>query len=52
MFVGESALDYGGPRREFFRLLASDAAQSLFVGNDGMKFFYLDPTALQVSMCA
>ena len=39
-FVGEGAVDYGGPRREFFRMLASDAAKSFFVGNDFMKFFF------------
>ena len=27
-FVGEGAVDAGGPRREFFRLLASSAADS------------------------
>ena len=41
-------MDYGGPRREFLRLLASDAAQSLLVGNYAMKFFYLDSTAFKV----
>ena len=43
-------MDYGGPRREFLRLLASDAAQSLLVGNYAMKFFYLDSTAFKVHM--
>ena len=45
-FVGEGAVDYG---REFFRLLVYDAAKSLFIGNDFVKFFSMDTTALQVS---
>ena len=49
-FVGEGAVDYGGPRREFFRILASDAAKSFFVGNDFMKFFSMDATAFQVGL--
>ncbi len=41
-------MDLGGPKREFFRLLMSEAANSLLVGKSNMKFFYLDATALQV----
>ena len=44
-------MDYGGPRREFFRLLASEAAESFFIGNDFMKFFSMNATALQVCFC-
>ena len=34
-FVGEGAVDYGGPKKEFFRLLALEAAESFF-------FFFLE----------
>lgn len=48
-FVGEGAVDYGGPRREFFRLLASEAATKLLHGNDFRKFFLMNATAFQVT---
>ena len=47
-FVGEGAIDYGGPRREFFRLLAAKASKSMFIGSDDMMFFSMDTAALQV----
>ena len=48
-FVGEGAIDYGGPRREvFFRVLAAKASISMFIGSDNMKFFSMDTAALQV----
>lgn len=47
-FVGEGAVYYGGPRREFFRMLASETADSFFCGNDIMKFFCMNATSLQV----
>ena len=31
--MGEGAVYYGGPRTEFFQMLASDPANSFFVGN-------------------
>ena len=37
-FVGEGAVDSGGPRREFFRILGMEGARRLFVGNDTKKF--------------
>ncbi len=48
-FVGEGAVDSGGPRREFFRLLASEASNTLFIGNVTAKFFVMNAQALQVS---
>uniref|UniRef100_A0A3B1KH66 G2/M phase-specific E3 ubiquitin-protein ligase-like n=1 Tax=Astyanax mexicanus TaxID=7994 RepID=A0A3B1KH66_ASTMX len=48
-FVGESALDHGGPRREFFRLLMIEVQSSLgvFEGKPGNLFFTYDQSALQ-----
>ena len=39
-FFGESSIDDGGPRREFFRLLVLQAGESLLRG-DNIKFFSL-----------
>ena len=47
-FVGEEAVDSGGPRREFFRILGMEGARRLFVGNDTKKFFASRVTAIQV----
>ena len=41
-------MDQGGPRREFFRLLALGAADRYFIGKDTMKFMDTNVTALQV----
>jgi len=41
-------MDYGSPRREFFRLVMADSIQSLFAGNDAVKFFYMDSTTFKV----
>ena len=49
-FVGEGAVDYGGPRREFLRLLGTGAATSLFIGHPANKFFHMNAQALQVSL--
>ena len=38
-FDFEGAIDSGGPRREFFRLLALKASECYFEGNEGAKFF-------------
>ncbi|KAL5457471.1 hypothetical protein EMCRGX_G034735 [Ephydatia muelleri] len=44
-FFGESSIDDGGPRREFFRLLVLQAGESLLRG-DNIKFFSLNVPAL------
>ncbi|KAA0712533.1 hypothetical protein E1301_Tti019071 [Triplophysa tibetana] len=46
-FIGEMAEDYGGPRREFFRLLMGEIQQSLgvFEGQQGNLFFTYDQHA-------
>ena len=47
-FVGEGAIDHGGPRREFFRLLALKSSEEFFQGRAGCKFFVNNVVALQV----
>lgn len=49
IFVGEEALDCGGPRREFFRLLMLEVQSSLgiFEGKPGHLFFTYDQMALE-----
>ena len=50
-FVGEGAIDDGGPRLEFFRLLADAAAQNYFKGvRGGHRFFDTNITAVQVRL--
>ncbi|XP_076866557.1 uncharacterized protein LOC143517694 isoform X2 [Brachyhypopomus gauderio] len=48
-FVGEMADDFGGPTREFFRLLMKDVQSTLgiFEGQPGNLFFSYDQAALQ-----
>ena len=46
--VGEGGIDYGGPRREFFRLLGNNARDNFFQGQQTFKFFSLNVSALQV----
>ncbi|XP_043101942.1 uncharacterized protein LOC122349884 [Puntigrus tetrazona] len=48
-FVGEEALDCGGPRREFFRILMKEVQSSLgvFEGQPGHLFFTYDQMALE-----
>ena len=41
-------MDLGGPRREFFRLLAIQASERFFIGKEDQKFFCTDVKALQV----
>lgn len=48
-FVGEWAIDHGGPRREFFRLLAIDAKNRLFRGHSDRMFFITSVMSVQVS---
>ena len=47
-FVGEGGIDYGGPRREFFRLFAHETAASYFIGPEDAKYMQSNCTALQV----
>ncbi|XP_057212760.1 uncharacterized protein LOC130568108 isoform X2 [Triplophysa rosa] len=48
-FVGEEAIDCGGPRREFLRLLMMEVQSSLgiFEGKPGHLFFTYDQMALE-----
>ena len=39
-FVGEGAVDYGGPRREFFCLLALKAGDVFFEGTPTKSFLH------------
>ena len=48
VFVGEAAVDQGGPRREFFRLLAKEFGSRYLVGREDCKFWLADVGALQV----
>ena len=50
LFVGEGAIDQGGPKREFFRLLAVAVSQTYFIGRDECKprFFTNNILAVQV----
>ena len=50
-FVGEGAIDYGGPRREFFRLLAvklDDDNSQYFHGVEGKNFFLCNVVGYRV----
>ena len=53
MYIGcicrEVAIDYGGVRREFFRLLAVKFGKELMIV-DTFKFMMPDMTALQVNI--
>ncbi len=46
--MGEGAIDHGGPRREFFRLLSLSASEKYFQGIAGNKYFVNNVTALLV----
>ncbi len=47
--MGKGAIDTGGPRREFYRLLASHASRSnLFAGPDGKNLFSCNIIGVQV----
>ena len=46
--MGEGAIDYGGPRREFFSLLSHAARDAYFQGLDDCKFFMANVSAIQV----
>lgn len=47
-FAGEGAIDYGGPRREFFRLLGNTIMDKYFRGKESQKFFSQNVSAIQV----
>ena len=49
-FVGEDAIDTGGPRREFWQLLMEKAQQQYCIGRDGMMTFTQNTSALQVNL--
>ena len=46
--MGEGVIDYGGPRREFFRLFSHAARDAYFQGLDDCKFFMANVSAIQV----
>ena len=47
-FVGELAIDHGGPRREFFRLFSLQCSETFFRGK--AKYFDVNAAAVQVDM--
>ena len=51
-FVGECAEDGGGPRREFWTLLARDAASTMFTGFHHRLVPIHDVVGLQVCVTA
>ena len=49
-FVGESGVDLGGIKREFFRLFMKELGNSIFMqGTGNNKFFSFNMPAIQVS---
>lgn len=46
-FVGEFAIDHGGPCREFFRLFSSQCSETFFRGK--AKYFDVNAAAVQVN---
>ena len=46
-FIGEEG-EGGGPRRQFWSLLAKDVSESLFEGKENAKLLRHDALALQV----
>ena len=49
-FVGESGVDLGGIKREFFRLFIKELGKSIFMqGAGNNKFFSFNMPAIQVS---
>ena len=47
-FVGESAIDTGGPRREFWELLISQGVKEFCIGDNNMNTFAQNTAAVQV----
>ena len=50
-FIGEEAVDQGGPKREYWRLLAIDIMTKLCIGSDDRLTLEHDVLGLQVSKC-
>lgn len=48
-FVGEGGIDYGGPKREFFRLFIKELGNSDLILGGKNKFFSSNIQALQVN---
>lgn len=54
LFVGEGAVDTGGPQREFFRLLAEQVRESLYFQNgedSAGSFFACNTSGYRVWLC-
>ena len=49
-FLGEEAQDGGGPRREFFRMLATSIKDTMCVGRNGSYVFRHDMYGIQVNI--
>ena len=47
-FIGKGAIDYGGPKREFFRLFVQKLCESDYMHGGKTKFFVSDVPAIQV----
>jgi hypothetical protein len=47
-FLGEEAVDTGGPSREFWRLFAEALVEQYCVGDEGVYLFVKNIPALQV----
>ena len=50
-FIGEGALDYGGPRREFFRLFCHELRSSQYFHGSSSCFFASFIQGIQVYTC-
>jgi len=48
-FIGESGIDYGGPKREFLRLFIKELAESDLMLGGKNKFFGSSVLAIQVN---
>lgn len=49
-FVGEPAIDTGGPTREFWRLLNNGFQEKFCIGSEGKKVFDHNVPALEVCL--
>ncbi|KAL5470935.1 hypothetical protein EMCRGX_G028994 [Ephydatia muelleri] len=49
-FIGEPAVDAGGPKREFFSILAKEMSQIIFEGPVNMISFKHDPAGIEANM--
>ena len=49
--MGEEALDQGGPKREYWRLLAIDIMTKICIGSDDRLTLEHDVLGLQVNTC-